>query len=90
MDTECGLEDMNDLQSKFALTLVAFGLFFAYAVPKAKQASHDRDAVLQHAAEVYVSPNPNDPRSPSGWVSVDDLEKYAELKAAERHALAMR
>lgn len=77
---------MNDLQSKFAITLVAFGLFFAYSLPKLKEAEQNRDAVICQVGQVYIAPNPNDPNAPSGNVSIDDLQKYAAKKAAERKA----
>src|SRR5215472_4056362 len=38
---------MNDLQSKFAITLVAFGLLFAYAIRTLGQAEHEVDAAMR-------------------------------------------
>jgi hypothetical protein len=54
---------MNDLQAKFAIALLACGLFFAYAFPKLEQAKHDHDAVIRMVREVY-----NDANAPSGNV----------------------
>ena len=81
---------MNDLQSKFALTLVAFGLFFAYAFPMMKQAKQNQDAVLRRVGQAYISPSPNDSKVPSGNVSLDDLRKYTDRKAAERKAKGLQ
>jgi hypothetical protein len=77
---------MNDLQAKFAIALLACGLFFAYAFPKLEQAKHDHDAVIRMVGEVYDTPNPSDPNAPSGNAGVDDLQKYADQKAATRKA----
>ena len=77
---------MNDLQSKFAFTVVAIGLFFAYAFPMMEQAKRNQDAVIGQVDHVYISPDPNDPSAPSGNVSLDDLQKYADRKEAERMA----
>ena len=74
---------MNDLQAKFAIALLACGLFFAYAFPKLEQAKHDHDAVIRMVGEVDIAPSPNDPNAPSGNDGVDDLQKYADQKAAE-------
>lgn len=81
---------MNDLQSKFAFTLVAVGLFFAYAIPMMKQAKQSQDAVIQQVGQVYIAPDPNDPNAPSGNVSLDDLQKYDVQKAAKRKALGLQ
>ncbi|HEY2468654.1 MAG TPA: hypothetical protein VGI45_12555 [Terracidiphilus sp.] len=81
---------MNDLQAKFAITLVAFALFFAYAAPAMKQAKQDHDTVIGHVGQVYIAPNPNDPKAPSGKLSIDDLQKYDDQKAAERKAMALQ
>ena len=81
---------MNDLQSKFALTLVAFGLFFAYAFPMMKQAKQNQDGVFRKVGQVYVAQSPNDPNVPSGNVSLDDLRKYTDGKAAERKAKGLQ
>jgi hypothetical protein len=81
---------MNDLQSKFAMTLVAFGLFFAYAFPMLKQAKQNDDAVVSQVGQVYIAPTPNDPDAPSGNVSINDLQKYAAKKAAERKARTLQ
>jgi hypothetical protein len=81
---------MNDLQSKFAFTVVAVGLFFAFALPMMKEAEQDLDAAMSQAGKVYMAPNPNDPNAPSGNVSLDDLQKYADKKAAERKAMGLR
>jgi len=77
---------MNDLQSKFAMTLVAFGLLVAYALPMMKELRQDADAAVRQAGRVYIAPNPNDPNAPSGNVSVDELQKYVAKKEAERKA----
>jgi hypothetical protein len=82
---------MNDLQAKFAMTLVVVGLFFACAVPMMKQAKFDHDSIAQRVGEVYVAPNPDDPNAPHGNVSVDDLQKYKDQKSAEeRKALGLQ
>ena len=75
---------MNELQAKFAITLVVAGLFFAYAVPTMKQAKQDRDTVIRQVGQVYIAPNPKDPNAPGGNVSAEDLQKYEAQKAAER------
>lgn len=75
---------MNDLQAKFAIMLVGFGLLWAYAVPTMKQTAQNRDEVTRQVGQVYIGPNPYDPSAPSGNVSVDDLRKYSDQKAAER------
>jgi len=77
---------MNDLQSKFAMTLVAFGLLVAYALPMMKELRQDADVAVRQAGRVYIAPNPNDPNAPSGNVSVDELQKYIAKKEAERKA----
>ena len=81
---------MKDLQSKFAITVVAVGLFFAYAYPTIKQVSLGLDGVASRAGSVYVPPTPGEPNAPSGNVSLDDLQKYADQKAAEQQTLALR
>lgn len=81
---------MNDLQAKFALTLVVVSLFFAYALPTMKEAKHDRDTVVRQVGEIYIAPNPNDPKALSGNVSADDLKKYEDRKAAERKAAGLQ
>jgi hypothetical protein len=81
---------MNDLQSKFAITLVSCGLFFAYAWPMMIQATHNAEAAMNVAGTVYIAPNPDDPKAPSGNVSIDDLQKYAEKKAAEQKAKGLQ
>lgn len=81
---------MNDLQAKFAISLVAFGLFFAYAVPSVKQARDNQAGVINEVGRVYIAPNPDDPHAPSGFVSVDELQKYSARKAAERRALGLQ
>jgi hypothetical protein len=81
---------MNDLQSKFAITLVAIGLFFAWATPAVKHARQNHDSVIQQVGEVYVAPNPYDPKAPSGNVSIEELQKYSEQKAAERKAMRLQ
>jgi len=81
---------MNDLQSKFAFTLVALGLFFAYAIPMMKQAKQNQDAVIHQVGQVYIAPDPNDPNAPSGNVSLDDLQKYDDQKAAKRKAIRLQ
>lgn len=81
---------MNDLQAKFAITLVAFGILFAYAVPSVKQARDNQAGVINEVGRVYIATNPNDPHAPSGFVNVDDLQKYSQKKAAERKALGLQ
>ena len=81
---------MNDLQSKFAFTLVALGLFFAYAFPMMKEAKQYHDAAIRQVTQVYVAPDPNDPNAPSGNVSLDDLQKYDDQKAAKRKAMGLQ
>ena len=63
---------MNDLQAKFAITLIALGFFFAYAVPLAKQAKRDHDAVIRQVGQTYVAPNPD---VSTGDVSLADAQK---------------
>ena len=77
---------MNDLQSKFVLTVVLLGLFFAYAFPMSKQAKQNDDAVVSQVGQVYIAPTPNDPNAPSGNVTPEDIQKYEDQKAAERKA----
>ena len=74
---------MNDLQAKFTVSLVAVGLFFAYAFPTMKKAIHDHDGAIHQVGTVYMDPSPNDPNAPHGNVSTDDLQKYEAQKAAE-------
>ena len=81
---------MNDLQLKFVTTLVALGLFFAYAFPMIKETKQNQDAVVRLVGQVYVAPNPNDPRAPSGNVTPDDLQKYADQKAEEQKAKGLQ
>ena len=81
---------MNDLQSKFVITLLACGFIFAYAFPKLEQAKHDQDAVIRLVDQVYVPPTPNDPNAPSGNVSVNDLQKYASQQAATRKSRGLQ
>lgn len=80
---------MNDLQAKFAITVIAFGLFFAYAFPTMKLAKRGHDEAIRQVGQVYIAPNPHDPNAPSGYVSIDDLQKYADQKAAERKAMRL-
>jgi hypothetical protein len=75
---------MDDLQVKFALALVLLGLFFAYVSPMVKQVQEIQDAAIGQVGGVYVAPNPNDRNAPSGQVALDELQKYADKKAAER------
>lgn len=77
---------MNDLQAKFALTLVGAGLLFAYGFPTLKQASQDRDSVVSQVGQVYIGPTANDPKAPRGNVSIEELHRYEAQKAAERKA----
>ena len=82
---------MNDLQAKFAVALVAYGLFFAYTTPAVKQAKQDHESVTQQVGMVYIAPSPNDPKAPNGMVSVEELQKYAaEKAAADRRALGLQ
>jgi len=82
---------MNDLQAKFAMTLVVVAFFFAYAIPTMRQAKFNHDAVAQRVGEVYISSSPNDPKRPQGNVSIDDLQKYNDQKSAEeRKALGLQ
>ena len=69
---------MNELQTKFAMTLVAFGLVCSYAIPAMKEALDYHEAIAKQVGEVYVGSNPKAPNAPHGNVSVDDLQKYAE------------
>ena len=80
---------MNDLQAKFAVSVVALGLLFSYVFPAAKQAKSDHDSVSQQVGQVYVAPNAGDPSAPSGYVTIDELQKYAAKKAAERKAMGL-
>jgi len=66
---------MNDLQTKFAITLVALGIFFTYAFPASKQTKHNHDAVARQVGQVYIAPNPHDSNAPSGNVSLDGDHK---------------
>ncbi|HKD59829.1 MAG TPA: hypothetical protein VKB47_05190 [Terracidiphilus sp.] len=81
---------MNDLQSKFAITLVAFGLLFAYAIRTLGQAEHEVDAAMRVAGAIYMAPNQNDPGAPSGMVSAERLREYSDKKAAERKAKGLQ
>ena len=81
---------MNDLQSKFAITLVAFGLLFAYAIRTLGQAEHEVDAAMRVAGAIYMAPNQNDPDAPSGMVSAERLREYSDKKAAERKAKGLQ
>src|SRR5215469_5954592 len=56
-----GSDIMNDIQAKFAITVVAFGLVFSYAFPAMKQAEENHDAVSHQVGQVYIAPNPGDP-----------------------------
>ena len=76
---------MNDLQAKFAMSVVLFGLFFSFALPTVKRALQDFDTVTNIVGTVYVEPDPKDPKAPHGNVSVSEIRKYREQKAAERH-----
>jgi hypothetical protein len=69
---------MNEPQTKFAMTLVAFGLLCSYAIPKMKEVLDYHDAIAKQVGEVYIGSNPNDLNAPHGNVNVDDLQKYAE------------
>jgi hypothetical protein len=42
---------MNDLQAKFAITLVALGALFSYALPAMKQMQHNHETVVQHVSQ---------------------------------------
>jgi hypothetical protein len=79
---------VNDLQGKFAVTLVSVGIFLSYAVPAIKEAIQVRDAVFQQVETVYIAPNANDPDAPHGNVSVEELQKYEDQKAAEQRRAA--
>jgi hypothetical protein len=81
---------MNNLHSNFGVALVAFGLFFASLLPAWQHAKQENSDVHSRIGSVYVAPNPNDPHAPSGNVSVDDLLKYSDQKAAERKAMVRR
>jgi hypothetical protein len=69
---------MDELQTKFAISLVAFGLFCSYAIPTMKEMMNYHDAIAKQVGEVYVGSNPNDPNAPHGNVNADDLVKYEE------------
>jgi hypothetical protein len=73
---------VNDLQTKFAMTLVLAGLFFAYVIPTMRQMMCNRDAIMQQAGEVYIAPNPNAPNAPHGNVSID--QTYKDRKSSGR------
>jgi hypothetical protein len=79
---------MNDLQAKFAVTLVSVGIFLTYAVPAIKEAVQVRDEVFQQVGTVYIAPNPNDPDAPHGKVSIEELQKYEDQKLAEQRRAA--
>lgn len=82
---------MNDLQAKFAITLVAVSLFAAYAFPNMKQAKQSHDAAISQVGQIYIAPNPNDPNAPSGNINADDLKRYEDRKAAEeRKAMGLQ
>lgn len=66
---------MSDLQTKFAITLVALGFLFTYAIPSAKKAKHDHDTVIQQVGQVYIAPDPAHPNAPSGNISLDEAQK---------------
>jgi hypothetical protein len=74
---------MNDLQTKFAMSVVVFTLFLAYAIPTLKQAAQGRNSVNLVVGTVYVAPNPDDPNAPHGNVTPDEIQKYRDQKAAE-------
>jgi hypothetical protein len=75
---------MDDLQAKFALALVLLGLFFAYVSPMMKQVQEIQDAAIRQVGGVYIAPNPSDRSAPSGQITLEELQKYADKKAAER------
>jgi hypothetical protein len=79
---------MNDLQTKFAMSLLSAGLFFTFAAPVVKEAIQVRDEVFQQVNTVYIAPNPNDPNAPHGNVNLDDLQKYEDQKVAEQRRAA--
>jgi len=81
---------MNDLQTKFAMSVVVFGLFLAYALPAFKQAKYDHDTVGRLVGTVYVAPNPNDPNAPHGHITEDEILKYRDQKAAERRSQGLQ
>lgn len=81
---------MNDLQTKFAMFFVSFSIFLTYAVPAMKQAKQAHDSVDQMVGTFYVAPNPNDPKSPHGNVTLDQILKYRDQKAAERRSQGLQ
>lgn len=62
---------MNDLHAKFAITLVALGFFFTYAVPALKDMQHKHDFVIQQVSQPYASSSPTQPNAVSGAATVD-------------------
>jgi len=62
---------MNDLQAKFAITLVALGFFFAYAFPAVKGMNHNHDAVIQEVGQAYAAPDQSSTNPPSGDTSIE-------------------
>ena len=50
---------MNDLQAKFAVTLVAVGFILSYAVPAMKDMKQHHDAVIQQVGSPYAAPAQN-------------------------------
>jgi hypothetical protein len=47
---------MNDLQAKFAITLVALGALFSYAVPAMRQMQYNHETVVQHVSQQPYMP----------------------------------
>jgi hypothetical protein len=50
---------MNDLQAKFAVTLVAVGFILSYAVPAMKEMKQRHDIVIQQVGSPYAAPSQN-------------------------------
>lgn len=62
---------MNDIQAKFAITLVALGFFFAYAFPAVKGMKHNHDAVIQQVGQPYAAPDRSSVDPPNGDVGAE-------------------
>jgi len=62
---------MTDLQTKFAITLVALGFVFAYAFPAMKDMKQHHDAVIQQVGQAYAAPDAGTPTAANGDVAND-------------------
>jgi hypothetical protein len=82
---------MNDLQAKFAMSLVILTAFLAYAIPSMKQAVQAHDSVHIMVGTFYVAPDPNDPNAPHGNVTADEIQTYHDQKAAaDRRSMGLQ